>query len=86
MPGGASLPGVPSLGSSNYAGVGGGAFTPGGMSVSSDSLIKTLTEKASKASLLLIGKPGVGKTTLLRELAEALSKDRGQIVVIVDKV
>ena len=42
--------------------------------------------QASKTSLLLIGKPGVGKTTLLRELAAALSTDRKLIVVVVDKV
>lgn len=36
-------------------------------------------------SLLLIGVPGVGKTTLLRELARRLSDDRSLTVVIVDK-
>ncbi len=37
-------------------------------------------------SLLLIGRPGVGKTTLLRELAFALSSDHELTVVVVDKV
>jgi stage III sporulation protein SpoIIIAA len=39
----------------------------------------------SDASLLLIGVPGVGKTTLLRELARRLSDDRRLTVVVVDK-
>jgi stage III sporulation protein SpoIIIAA len=36
-------------------------------------------------SLLLIGRPGVGKTTLLRELASALSQNMALNVVVVDK-
>lgn len=36
------------------------------------------------ASLLLLGRPGVGKTTLLRESARVLSDDLGKRVVIVD--
>ena len=36
-------------------------------------------------SLLLVGIPGVGKTTLLRELARRLSDNRSLTVVIVDK-
>ncbi|KAG1671870.1 hypothetical protein FOA52_003437 [Chlamydomonas sp. UWO 241] len=36
-------------------------------------------------SLLLIGRPGVGKTTLLRELASTLSSDMRLSVVVVDK-
>lgn len=35
-------------------------------------------------SVLLLGKPGVGKTTLLREAARALADDLGKRVVIVD--
>jgi len=40
---------------------------------------------SSFSSLLLIGRPGVGKTTLLRELACALSHDTHRNVVVVDK-
>lgn len=36
-------------------------------------------------SVLLIGRPGVGKTTLLRELARCLSADNRLVVVVVDK-
>ncbi|MGE3538098.1 MAG: R3H domain-containing nucleic acid-binding protein [Candidatus Tectimicrobiota bacterium] len=36
------------------------------------------------ASLLLLGRPGVGKTTLLRESARLLADDLGKRVVIVD--
>ncbi|HRC85458.1 MAG TPA: AAA family ATPase, partial [Thermoanaerobaculia bacterium] len=35
-------------------------------------------------SLLLLGRPGVGKTTLLREAARVLASDLGKRVVIVD--
>jgi stage III sporulation protein SpoIIIAA len=38
----------------------------------------------SGKSLLLLGKPGVGKTTLLRETARVLADDMGKRVVIVD--
>lgn len=38
-----------------------------------------------KHSLVLIGKPGVGKTTCLREIARILSNDRSLNVVVVDK-
>merc|ERR1719336_3178527 len=37
------------------------------------------------SSILLIGRPGVGKTTVLRELARALASDRSKCVVVVDK-
>lgn len=39
----------------------------------------------SNESLLLIGRPGVGKTTLLREIAKRLSADQSLVVVVVDK-
>lgn len=35
----------------------------------------SLAWRLSSLSLLLIGRPGVGKTTLLRELSSALSSD-----------
>jgi len=35
-------------------------------------------------NILLLGKPGVGKTTLLREVARVLSKDLGKRVIVVD--
>src|SRR3989442_2470881 len=35
-------------------------------------------------SILLLGKPGVGKTTLLREVARVLADEMGKRVVIVD--
>lgn len=38
----------------------------------------------SGASVLLLGRPGVGKTTLLREAARVLADDAGRRVVIVD--
>ena len=38
----------------------------------------------SGKSLLLLGRPGIGKTTLLREAARVLSKDSNKRVIIVD--
>ena len=35
-------------------------------------------------SILLLGKPGVGKTTLLREMARVLADDLGKRVIVVD--
>jgi stage III sporulation protein SpoIIIAA len=40
--------------------------------------------KATKDSLMLIGRPGVGKTTILRDVARILAEDLGPRVVIVD--
>jgi stage III sporulation protein AA len=46
------------------------------------SIIKDLVETGK--SILLVGPPGVGKTTLLRECARVLSDEVGKRVVIVD--
>ena len=46
------------------------------------SLIKELVE--SGKSILLLGRPGVGKTTMLREVARVLADDLNKRVVIVD--
>ena len=45
-------------------------------------VIKDLVE--SGESILLLGRPGVGKTTILREVARVLADDVGKRVVIVD--
>lgn len=45
-------------------------------------IIRDLVESGD--SILLVGKPGVGKTTLLREVARVLSDDLGKRVVVVD--
>jgi len=39
----------------------------------------------SRQSLLIIGRPGVGKSTALREIAFLLSQNKNLIVVVVDK-
>lgn len=39
----------------------------------------------SSQSILLIGRPGVGKTTVLREFARMLSANNNLVVVVVDK-
>lgn len=39
----------------------------------------------ARRSLLLIGKPGVGKTTVLREIAKTLSEESDLEVVVIDK-
>src|SRR4030042_1229249 len=45
-------------------------------------LIKDLVE--SSRSILLLGRPGVGKTTMLREVARVLADDFSKRVIIVD--
>ncbi len=45
-------------------------------------IIKDLIE--SGESILLLGRPGVGKTTILREVARVIADDLGRRVVIVD--
>jgi len=45
-------------------------------------IIEDLTQNGE--SVLLLGKPGVGKTTMLRELARVLADGEGKRVVIVD--
>jgi stage III sporulation protein SpoIIIAA len=46
------------------------------------SIIRDLVE--SGRSILLLGRPGVGKTTMLREVARVLAEDFGKRVIIVD--
>ena len=46
------------------------------------SIIQDLVE--SRQSILLVGRPGIGKTTLLRETARVLADDLHKRVVIVD--
>jgi stage III sporulation protein SpoIIIAA len=46
------------------------------------SIIRDLVE--SGRSILLVGRPGVGKTTMLREVARVLSDDLSKRVIIVD--
>lgn len=45
-------------------------------------IVKDLVETGE--SLLLLGRPGVGKTTMLREVARVLADDLGKRVIIVD--
>lgn len=40
--------------------------------------------RADPQSILFLGRPGVGKTTVIRELARTLADDCGRRVVIVD--
>lgn len=46
------------------------------------SLIRDLLE--SEKSILILGKPGVGKTTIIREIARILSDEMEQRVIIID--
>lgn len=46
------------------------------------SVIRDLLE--SGQSILILGKPGVGKTTIIREIARVLSDEMGKRVIIVD--
>ena len=46
------------------------------------SIIRDLLEK--KKSILLLGRPGVGKTTAIREIARVLSDDMKKRVIIID--
>ena len=45
-------------------------------------IIRDITEAGQ--SLLILGRPGVGKTTMLREVARVLADDLGKRVVVVD--
>ena len=45
-------------------------------------IIRDITE--SGLSILILGRPGVGKTTMLREVARVLADDLGKRVVVVD--
>ena len=46
------------------------------------SMIRDLLE--SQKSILILGKPGVGKTTIIREIARVLSDEMGKRVIIID--
>ena len=46
------------------------------------SVIRDLLE--SKQSILILGKPGVGKTTIIREIARVLADDMEKRVIIID--
>jgi stage III sporulation protein SpoIIIAA len=45
-------------------------------------LVRDLVERG--ASILLLGRPGIGKTTKLREIARVLGDDLGQRVIVID--
>ncbi len=45
-------------------------------------IIRDITEAGQ--SLLILGRPGVGKTTMLREVARVLADDLGKRVIVVD--
>jgi stage III sporulation protein SpoIIIAA len=45
-------------------------------------IIRDLVE--SSKSILLLGKPGIGKTTMLREVARVVAEDLGKRVIVVD--
>src|SRR5210317_1437052 len=46
------------------------------------SIVRDLLE--SEKSILILGKPGVGKTTIIREIARVLADEIGQRVIIID--
>ena len=46
------------------------------------SIIRDLLE--SEKSILILGKPGVGKTTIIREIARVLADEMGKRVIIID--
>jgi stage III sporulation protein SpoIIIAA len=84
LPDGPSLPPFASSISSTVRGSTVGAF--GGMLPQPFSPLEKKANLLSSKSLLLIGKPSVGKTTLLRELAQNLSEDLSSVVCVVDKI
>jgi stage III sporulation protein SpoIIIAA len=47
-----------------------------------DYLVRDLLE--SEKSILILGKPGVGKTTIIREIARVLADEMEKRVVIID--
>ena len=53
-------------------------------SSSKSSSSSSSSKKRSPASVLLLGRPGVGKTTAIREIARLLADDFGRRVVVVD--
>jgi stage III sporulation protein AA len=62
-----------------------GRHAPGCASIIQDTIALLATSTEERKSLLLMGKPGTGKTTLLREIAYQLSSDElRQSVMIVD--
>lgn len=46
------------------------------------SIIRDLLE--SKKSILVLGKPGIGKTTIIREIARVLADEMGKRVIVID--
>ena len=58
-------------------------FRIGRFSFGLTTLIRDLLEY--EASILFIGKPGVGKTTIIREMGRVLSNEIGKRVIIIDK-
>jgi len=58
-------------------------FRIGRFSFGLTTLIRDLLEY--EASILFIGKPGVGKTTIIREMSRVLSNEIGKRVIIIDR-
>ena len=54
----------------------------GGAVFGTISIIRDLLE--SEKSILILGKPGVGKTTIIREIARVLADEMGKRVIIID--